>query len=261
MADRGSNKPSRPRAAAESGIKRIQTFEDVLERSGGAPESGLQADKKNYAERFSRNSSTWIANGLRAWFPGVTPNLDGSAQEVPARTGRGFKKLDVGYSTPQLGLALGVSVKSIHTPDPRTGRFTKNYSRNDNELRAEATDYHKRQPYAVLAGVLFLPEASCVDGGTGAGDEAGVSSFGKAVQYFKHRADRRVPAHDPELFERFFVALYSRDPVSVKFFDVMRAPPKNRMLRADEGLTFEQFVDEIRMTYDQRNKVGITWAE
>ncbi len=261
MADRGSKKPSRPDAVVEPSLKPIQSFDAVIERSGGAPESGLQADKKNYAERFSRNCSTWIANALRPWFAGVTPNLDGSAQEVPARTGRGFKKLDVGYSTPQLGLALGVSVKSIHTPDPRTARFTKNYSRNDNELRAEATDYHKRQPYAVLVGVLFLPEASCVDSGKGAGDEAGVSSFGKAVQYFKHRADRRVPSDDPELFERFFIALYSRDPVRVKFFDVTHAPPKNRMPREDEGVAFEAFIDEIRRTYDQRNKVGVTWAE
>jgi hypothetical protein len=75
-----------------------------------------------------------------------------------------MKKLDVNYSTPQLGLALGVSLESINCRDASTERYTKNYSRNDNELRAEATDYHQRQPYAVLAGVLFLPFDSCDDG-------------------------------------------------------------------------------------------------
>ena len=34
---------------------------------------------------------------------------------------------------------------------------------NPNELRAEATDYHQRQPYTVLIGVLFLPVDSCDD--------------------------------------------------------------------------------------------------
>ena len=260
MADAREKKRRRGTALAQN-TAQILTIADVLERSGGFADSGTQSEKKNYAEKFSRQCSTWIANGLRESFPGVTPNPDGTAQESLARTGRGFKKLDVNYSTPQLGLALGVSVKSIHTPDPKAGRFTKNYSRNDNELRAEATDYHKRQPYAVLVGVLFLPESSCDDGGAGSGEEAGVSSFGKAVHYFRHRADRQSPADDPETFELFFIALYSRESASAKFFDVMKAPPRNRRLRDAEGVSFEGFLDEIRRTYDRRNKLTFDWAE
>lgn len=239
----------------------IRTFADVLEKSGMAGESPSQADKKNYAERFSRNCSTLFANGLRKWFEGITPEPDGSAQEAPARTGKGFKKLDVNYSTTQLGLALGVSIKSIHSPDPRTKRFTKNYSRNDNELRAEASDYHKRQPYAVLVGVLFLPESSCTDGGAAGSDEAGISSFGKAVQYFRLRADRQNPTDDPETFERFFIGVYSAERESVRFFDVMHAPPRNRKLKANEGLSFDEVLVEIRETYDRRNKLKFDWAD
>lgn len=245
----------------QTSIPIIKTFADVLAMSGLTGESPSQADKKNYAERFSRNCATLFANGLRQWFSGVTPNPDGSAQEAPARTGKGFKKLDVNYSTSQLGLALGVSIKSIHAPDPRTKRFTKNYSRNDNELRAEATDYHKRQPYAVLVGVLFLPESSCTDGGSGDGDETGVSSFGKAVQYFRHRADRQVPSDDPELFERFFIGVYSAERASTRFFDVMHAPPRNRKLKVSEGLSFDEVLIEIRETYDRRNKLKFDWAD
>src|SRR5262245_27500507 len=81
----------------------------------------------------------------------------GRAQNRGARTAKGFKKLDVNYSTPELGLALGVSIKTINYRDPETKRYTKNYSRVDNELRAEAMDYHQRQPFAVLVGLLFLP--------------------------------------------------------------------------------------------------------
>lgn len=250
-----------PKQRSLFGEAAIKTFEDVLNASGVADELGDRAAKKNYAERFSRHCSTLFANGLREWFAGITPNADGTAHESPARTGKGYKRLDVNYSTTQLGLALGVSIKSIHSPDPKTGRFTKNYSRNDNELRAEATDYHKRQPYAVLIGVLFLPESSCTDGGKGEMDEAGISSFGKAVQYFRNRADRQFPGDDPELFERFFIGLYARQPARIRFFDVMTPPPRNRKLRTSEGLTLERVLAEIRDTYDRRNKLKFDWAD
>src|SRR5262245_51993716 len=112
---------------------KITTVKDALEKSGPRPpDDGKQATKKNYAERFSRHIATCVANALRLQFPGITPTETGEQQESPARTSKGLKKLDVNYSTPQLGLALGVSIKSINFRDPKTKRYTKNYSRNDN---------------------------------------------------------------------------------------------------------------------------------
>src|SRR5579871_4525203 len=108
-------------------------------------------EKKNYAERLSRLLATKIASILRDDFPGITPHEDGTRQDSKARTAKGYKKLDINYSTPQLGLGLGVSVKTINFRDPENPRYTKNYTRVDNELRAEASDYHERQPYAVMA--------------------------------------------------------------------------------------------------------------
>ena len=61
-------------------------------------------------------------------FKGILPNPDGSGQESKARTGKGLKKLDVNYSTVELGLGLGVSIKTIHFRDPKTCRYTKNYT-------------------------------------------------------------------------------------------------------------------------------------
>ena len=58
------------------------------------------------------------------------------------------------------------SIKTIGFRDRGTGRYTKNYTARDNELRAEAEDYHLRQPYAVLAGLLFLPADAANDGRT-----------------------------------------------------------------------------------------------
>lgn len=239
--------------------KPIRTIRDVLERvESERPRPGPEApqgEKKNYAESFSRHMATCIASGLRERFPGITPGEDGGGQEKRAPTAKGFKKLDVNWSTTELGLALGVSIKSINFPDGATKRFTKNYSRNDNELRAEATDYHRRQPYAVMVGVLFLPFTAADDG-----SEKQPSSFGAAVKYFRSRAGRRTPHDDVELFERFFIALYADDGRAC-FFDVETAPPKSRRPTDAECLDFDGFLAEVRRTYDARNDPPFEWAE
>jgi hypothetical protein len=106
------------------------------------------SEKKNYAERLSRALANRVAQHLRSAFPNILPDADGKGQESQARTSKGYKRLDVNYSTPELGLGLGVSIKTINFTDGRSKRYTKNYTRADGELRAEASDYHERQPYA-----------------------------------------------------------------------------------------------------------------
>jgi hypothetical protein len=240
---------------------KITTIAEALEKAGPRPTNdSTQGEKKNYAERFSRNIATCIANALRPRFPNIIPAEDGSQQESPARSSKGLKKLDVNYSTTQLGLALGVSIKTISFRDARSKRYTKNYSRNDNELRAEATDYHQRQPYAVLVAILFLPIDSCTDSGMAKGSDGDRSSFGSAVKFFRPRANRKFPRDDIDLFERFFIAIYKEDGATV-FFDVMEKPPRNRIPNVDETLTFAQVVDEITKTYDLRNDPPFEWAE
>lgn len=237
---------------------RIMTLPEAFARAAPRPAlTDTAASKKNYAERLSRCLATCFANGLRPAFPGILPTETGDQQEAPARAARGLKKLDVNYSTPQLGLALGVSLKSINFVDPGSARYTKNYSRNDNELRAEATDYHQRQPYAVLVGVLFLPAESCDDGNRSAD---GISSFGAAVRYFRPRAGRQSPRQEVEQFERFFIGLYEPNGDST-FFDVLRPPPRNRRPRPDELMAFGQLLAAITAAYDERNDPPFEWAD
>ena len=226
---------------------------DVLELSLPRPTiESPREDKKNYAERFSRAGATWIANGLRSRFKGITPDEYGSEQERRIGSARGPKKLDVAYSTSALGLALGVSVKSINFRDPKTQRYTKNYSRNDNELRAEALDYHTRQPFAVLVGVLFMPEGCYYDSKmTKKGATA--SSFQAAVPYFRQRTGRRDTKNDHALFERFFLGIFSEQTGGMRFFDVMEPPPPHHPPLPDEGLKFEELLREIAKAYDERN--------
>src|SRR5690349_25030761 len=67
-----------------------------------------QAEKKNYAQRLSNALATKVANGLRHEFPGILPSEHGERQESKALTAKGHKKLDVNFSTAELGLGLGV---------------------------------------------------------------------------------------------------------------------------------------------------------
>ena len=194
---------------------------------------------------------------MRPHFDGILPDPSGKGQESKVRSAKGFKKLDVNYSTPELGLGLGVSIKTINFIDPKTKRYTKNYTRADAELRAEATDYHDRQPYAVMVAVVFLPLDSCDDGGKNA-----PSSFGQSVQIFRFRGGRTSPTEPSMLFARVFLGLYdTREDTfgEVGFFDVMDAPPKRG--RPKKLLTFREMVEGIVETYDARNRPRFEWAD
>lgn len=222
---------------------------------GEAP-LGDQARKRNFAEGLSRALAPRIANALRHRFRGIYPDETGRYQESRARTPKGYKKLDVNYSTAELGLALGISIKTVNFRDARTKRYTKNYTRADAELRAEASDYHERQPYAVMIALVFMPIDACDDG------TVAPSSFGGAVQTFRFRANRQDPDDPPTLFERVFIGLYETEPEErgrVVFFDVMQAPPRNGRPRTT--LSFKQVIDEIVSTYDKRNHPVFEWAD
>jgi hypothetical protein len=231
--------------------RHIESFTDALEAASPRPiESAAQAEKKNYAERFSKALSVLIANRLRPTFPSVMPLPDGTRQESRAPTGKGRKKLDVNYSTHELGLALGVSIKTLNFRDAASRRYTKNATRIDNELRAEASDYHERQPYVVMAGIVFVPIDSCDDG------KNGRSSFAQIVEVLRHRANRLTPKDRDELFERIYIGLYDfvASPASVIFFDVAQlAPPAGRP-GGSVSLDFEIMVHQIVALYKNRNR-------
>jgi hypothetical protein len=187
------------------------------------------------------------------------PSETGDFQESAARTAKGVKKLDVNYSTPELGLGLGVSIKTLNFRDPQNKRYTKNYTRIDNELRAEAMDYHTRQPFAVMVGVVFLPADACDDGS----EKSTPSSFGSAVQCFRYRAGRRLPTDDCELFERVYVGLYEHAGAQrgdVNFFDVETSPPKRGRPKADL-FSLDELIRRITNEYDLRNAPPFKWAD
>ena len=238
------------------GQSQKSSIADELSLAGDRALALSAADKKNYAEALSRNLATRVANALRPHFEGILPTLSGKGQESKARTAKGVKKLDVNYSTVELGLGLGVSIKTINFRDATTKLYTKNYTRADGELRAEASDYHVRQPYAVMVGIVFIPLDACDDG------TRDPSSFGQAVRVFRFRGGRADAGDDPNLFERMFIGLYDTDSATfgrVGFFDVGKPPPRNG--QPATLLDFQGLIEEIKGTYDARNSPKFIWAD
>ena len=124
-------------------------------------------------------------------------------------------------------------------------------------MRAEAADYHERQPYAVLCAVVFLPLDACDDG-----SKAAPSSFGHAIQIFRRRAGREKPVDDSTLFERILVGLYDTDGDSfgrIVFFDVMDDPPRVGKPRVFKPL--RDSIDAITDALHARNKTKFRWAD
>lgn len=201
---------------------------------------------KRFRRRWRRNSLTRYAAAFRKSF--LTRR---GANTRVARTSKGYKRLDVNYSTAKLGLALGVSIKTLNFRDAGSDRYTKNYTRIDNELRAEADDYHERQPYSVLVAVIFLPADACDDGRRG-----NPSSFGHAVKTFRFRARRERASDSPSLFEAIYIGFYEPSGPNrgeVRFFNVELAPPRTGRPDPSKLISFSELVRNIEQIYDRRN--------
>lgn len=261
----------------------IDSFAAALAHAGPKPaDSATREQKKNYSERLSNSIAVLLASRLRkaGGFTAILPDADGQGRETGSASGahKKLKKTDVRYATPDTGLELLVSVKTLNFRDVKKdsaapdgiviGRYTKNMVRNDHELRAEAMDHHERFPYAVLVGLFFIPVDACDDGST---DK---SSFAHAVITFRPRSGRSDVSDPPSKFERFFIGLYDatrHGDDAVGFFDVVSAPPrKGRVPWHDEAeqarrggrlWTLDRMVAEVVKEYGIRNRRYVEWSD
>jgi hypothetical protein len=222
----------------------------VLEASAPRPtQQDDTSEKIKYATKFADAMAEHIAAGLKPHLKGIEASTKKSARSVA-----GKKQLDVNFSTPALGLALGISLKSVHIRDVGgSQRYTHNRKRNEEELRIEASGYHKRQPYAVMIGVLFLPFDSCDDG------KRDASSFGAWVRHLRPYAGRGDPSDEIDRFEKIYIALYDPAGTDMRFFDVQKDPPKNG--RPAQLLDYGEFLDAVYREYLWRNEAEFKWAE
>ena len=117
------------------------------------------------------------------------------------------------------------------------------------ELRDEADVLHRRQPFAVLAALFFLPLDACWD----AGSPNGNSSFAHVVFTLRKRTGRTDPhTSRSDLFERVYVGLFSDDG-AVRFFDVAQPPRRNQPPSPDQTLSLAQLVDQLADDVTVRN--------
>lgn len=229
----------------------VAVIREVLEKAAPRPERADAVGAKNqYAVRFADSMAQRIADDLFERLEDITASTKRTAGSV-----RGKKQLDINFSTPRLGLALGISLKSVHIRDVGgSGRYTHNMKRNEEELRIEASGYHKRQPYAVMIAVLFLPFDSTEDG-----KKDHPSSFGSWVRHLRPYSGRQEPDDEIDKFEKIYIALYQPDGSDLRFFDVQEAPPKNG--RPIEALSYAEFLGDVYHEYLRRNHADFKWAD
>jgi hypothetical protein len=251
--------------SAKTADRGLVVLREVLRLSGDRSKVEHPPKVKNkYAVRFAQHMADMLAMDLAKWMKGIE-----ASTKRTATSDKGRQQLDINFSTPALGLALGISLKSVHTRDytqGRVGRYTHNVKRNAEELRIEASGYHKRQPYAVMIGMLFLPFDSCSDA------KKTVSSFGSWVRSLRPYVGRRDPRDDADRFEKIYIALYEPDGSDLRFFDVESDPPRTgrpphtgELFAADgrpaRSLTYEELLEAIHAQYLSRNRVEFRWAD
>jgi hypothetical protein len=229
----------------------VTVITQVMEASEPRPSRSDPVGAKNqYAVRFADHMANQIASDLFERLEDIS-----ATTKRTAGSARGKKQLDINFSTPRLGLALGISLKSVHLRDVKgSERYTHNMKRNEEELRIEASGYHKRQPYAVMVAVLFLPFDAADDG-----KKDNPSSFGSWVRHLRPYSGREDPEDEIDRFEKIYIGLYEPDGSNLRFFDVQNAPPKNG--RPAQTLSYREFLGEVYHAYLRRNEAEFKWAE
>lgn len=181
------------------------------------PDAGAPSVKKNYSEKVSNIAAQAFAeelrhrgmSGARPAPPGVV-GLSGAERRLAG--GLGPKKVDVSWATEQSGLLLAVSVKTINLRDRRSGNFQKNLTNRRGDMLFESITLHRRFPYSVLAGFLFLDQDAAKDN-TGRRR----TTFDNAHARLELFTGRDDPAGRDEQYEHLFIVLLDANPFSPSF--------------------------------------------
>ena len=214
------------------------------------PEKPADNAKQSAKKRYSELSSQAIAQafgeelrqrGLEEARPAAPTEIVVSGAERRMSGGIGAKKVDVTWATEESGLVFATSVKTINFRDSRTLNFQKNLTNRRNDMLYESVTLHRRFPYSVLAGFLFLDQGA-------ASDQTGRrhSTFRNAHTRFRLFTGRRDPAGRDEQYERLYIVLLEANPIKPAWqtFDV--GSP-------DEPVALNQVFDELIELIAERN--------
>ncbi|MCE6952403.1 hypothetical protein LAZ29_15825 [Cereibacter sphaeroides] len=188
-------------------------LEQALRGVGVKPDASASAtEKKAYSEAISHRVAHAVAaefreRGLTGTRPAPPGEFDSSGAERRMAGGIGAKKVDVTWATEESGLLLGISIKTINFRDRKTGNFQKNLTNRRGDMLFEGVTLHRRFPYAVLGGLLFLDRGAASDG-----TAKRRSTFLNAHSRFRLFTGRDDPAGREEQYERLYILLLEASP-------------------------------------------------
>lgn len=200
------------------------------------PDDAPQSVKNPWVGKLSGVLALALADQLRArGMKQVRPAEPGalglSGAERRLAGGIGAKRVDVTWATDESGLMFAASVKTIMYRDGKTGNYQKNLTNRRGDLLFEAVTLHRRFPYAVLSGWLFLDVGASQDG-----TSKRKSTFENAFSRLRLFTGRRDPAGREEQFERLFLILLDANPFSPTF-ECYEVNDSSRRLDMDQVLS------------------------
>jgi hypothetical protein len=155
--------------------------------------------------------------------------------------GIGAKKVDVTWTTEESGLLLGISVKTINFRDGRSMNFQKNLTNRPGDMVGEALTLHRRFPYAVAAGFLFLDKDAKNDQ-----TKQRKSTFENAFPRLRIFTGRQDPAGRDEQFERLHLLLVDANPFTPTLECYQVSDPTTK-------LELDTVLDELILLVAERN--------
>ncbi|MGH6870354.1 MAG: hypothetical protein ACREHE_02505 [Rhizomicrobium sp.] len=209
-------------------------------------DSAPQTQKKRYSELASQALAIAFAEelrlrGLAGSRPTSAGEIDASGAERRMAGGIGAKKVDVTWATEESGLLFAISIKTINFSDSKTKNFQKNLTNRRGDMLMEAVTLHRRFPYAVLAGFLFLDKGAELDS-----TSKRRSTFTNAHNRMKLFTARPDPAGRDEQFERLYVFLLDASPKKA----TVRAFPVGK---SDAPVPLSVIFDELINLIAERN--------
>ena len=199
----------------------------ALKTIGEKPEdTASRAAKRDYSQKVSENTAIAIAEelrrrGLNEARPALPGELGLSGAERRMAGGIGAKKVDVTWATEESGLLLAISVKTINFRDRRSKNFQKNLTNRRGDMLFESVTLHRRFPYAVLGGILFLDKDAECDA-----TKKRRSTFLNAHNRFRLFTGRVDPAGRDEQYEQLYIALMDANPFAPTVRIFLAGEPK-----------------------------------
>lgn len=200
------------------------------------PDDAPQSEKNPWVGNLSNQLALAFAEELRQRGmtearPAGPGDLGLSGAERRLAGGIGAKRVDVTWATEESGLIFACSVKTIMYRDAKSRNFQKNLTNRRGDLTVEAVTLHRRFPYAVLSGWLFLDAQAAHDQ-----TDRRRSTFQNAFPRLRLFTGRQDPAGREEQFERLYLLLLDANPFTPKI-DCYHVADPSFPVDIDEALT------------------------